>query len=80
MHHNIRANDLNTANYVFTETWTRLDVEMTQCAYEGILNLGIERPLVTYIPAPSANSAIAEAVYRWRIECAVRGIDTDFQR
>lgn len=64
----------------FHMTWMQLDTEMTQCSYEGILDLGLERPLVSYIPAPTPNSAVAEAVYRWRIECAIRGIDTDFQR
>jgi hypothetical protein len=64
--------------YEYLQAWGWLDQEMNHCTNEGILDLGTDRPLVTCIPAPTANQAVAEAVYRWRIETAVRGIDSDF--
>lgn len=59
---------------VFMQTWHDLDIYMTEYATNGTLDLGTERPMVSFIAAPTPDSAVAEAVYRWRIECAVRGI------
>lgn len=62
------------------QAWKDIDIEVSTFVREGILDLHLDRPLATFIPAPTANGAVAEMMKRWQIECAVRGLDSDFSR
>lgn len=73
----IRTMDLTGIDLKHLLVWQELDAEVMLLEQERILDLGMERPLVGRIPAPSANAAVECALRRWRIECAVRGIDSD---
>jgi hypothetical protein len=69
------GNDLPMSMY-YMDMWDRLDIDV-HCAVEnGILGRWIyDFCLVSFIGTPTCAEAVLEANRRYRIECAVRGID-----
>lgn len=63
-------------SYEANRTWSYISVNMRQMVTEGIIPGEAEGEcMVSFIPAPTLNGAVHEAYHRYRIECAVRGID-----